>query len=142
MREFPFVCTACDADFPGAAELAEHLREQHEPQAREDLAELADRGGDVASVLEELRARLGRIDSSDIVAGVDVCVRLHKLRQAAAAAIAGGRRPVLVAVVSELEALASGAAAERDYRAAIAKVALESAQTVRQVLEVIAEPAQ
>lgn len=139
MREFPLVCTACDSSFPGPAELAEHLRERHEPIASEDLTEFVRRGMAASAVLEGAVQSLNGIPIRELAETDGSGARLERLRAAAAMAIAEQRRDRLLEIHAELEALGSACAEEGERQARIAMVALESARAAGQVLEILPE---
>lgn len=141
MKEFPWLCSVCDADFPGPAELAEHGAWAHEPVSGEDVLEHARRGGDRDAELAWAWSKLGKISYSGDDVGGEMSLRLVRLRQKAAEAIASDRRPALLEVHAELQALTVAAAEERDRQAAIAKVSLESYELVGRVLELLPEAA-
>lgn len=140
VREFPFVCTACDFSAPSATELAEHLRATHEPIPVEDVTEFVRRGMAASRVLENAAAALDGIPILELAETEGTGARLERLRTAAAAAIADERRPRLVELRAELEGVHVAAAEERDRQARIAKVALESAASIASVLELLQEP--
>lgn len=139
MREFPFVCTVCDFSAPAAAELAEHLEKTHAPNAAEEFIELVRRGGKASAELEEAVSTLVFLPLDDVTPASALDVRLHRLRIAAAAAIAEQRRPRLRELEAELLALQVGTATERDRLRTVARVALESLEVVRRVLEILPE---
>lgn len=139
MREFPCVCTSCDFTAPGPGELGAHIAERHEPQAREDLVEMLDRGASPELDLLEAEIRIGAVPIPECSELSGAGARLDRLRTAAAEAIASRRRPRLVELNAELHALHALAAEERDRQARIAALALSSAETIASVLEVLSE---
>jgi len=139
VKEFPYHCILCDADFPSPTELGAHTEAVHAPHALEDLVALEERTGDVGAAFEQAERTLGGIPILELAEVEGFGARLERLRTAAAAAIAEGRRPRLVELRAELEAIHVAAAEERDRQARIAKLALESASVVAGVLEILPE---
>jgi hypothetical protein len=133
------MCTGCEYSAPSANELAEHLRQAHDPIPVEDVTEFVRRGMAASRELENATAALNGIPIRELAESEGSGALLERLRTAAAAAIADQRRPRLVEIRAELEALAVAAAEERDRQARIAKVALESAAAVANVLEILPE---
>jgi hypothetical protein len=140
VKEFPFLCTACEFSAPSAAELSEHIHTVHLPHAVEDVTEFVRRGMAASRVLENAAAALDEIPILELAETEGLGARLERLRTAAALAIAEQRGPRLVELRAELEGVHVVAAEERDRQARIAKVALESAASIASVLELLAEP--
>lgn len=139
MREFPFVCTCCEFSAPSANELAAHLQDTHEPIAVEDLTEFVRRGMAASAALEEAVVKLGEHPIDELREEAGRGARLEQLRTAAAESIAAQRRPRLVEVHAELQALQVSAAETRDRMARISWCACESLAAVERVLEILPE---
>lgn len=135
MKEFSFLCTVCDASFPGPAELHAHLAERHQPSQREDLVELAKRGGDVEAEPLETQIWIGAIPVPECVVRTGLPDRLTLLQLAAARAIRNRDMAWLRKLRVELEDLQVAAAKERDRQARIAAITFDSLGMIERVLE-------
>ncbi len=139
MREFPFACAVCEYSAPSANELAAHLQDTHEPDVVEDLTEFVRRGMAASAALEQAVVKLGEHPIDELREEAGLGARLEQLRTAAAESIAAQRRPRLVEVHAELQAIQVSAAENRDRLERIARLSLESLAAVERVLEILPE---
>lgn len=135
MKEFPFVCTACDSSFPGPAELSVHLVTAHEPKVIEPVLELFRRPGDVAAERELVRRNLEDLVGHELAPEDERHRQLVALRAAAAAAIAGSLDQKLPDIRKELAVLEETCLLGAMHLTRIGRIASESAEAIARVLE-------
>lgn len=137
MTDAQFLCSLCTLELPSAAELAEHLRLDHEPTRTEDDIELVARAGAAAPELERARLRLAADLPPGVSTAMERAMRLELCRARAAAAIADRSPGTLRELKAELEAIHVAAAQERDRQTEIAATALHSAELLAAVLGIL-----
>lgn len=139
MNESAYLCSHCLREWPGPAELAEHIAAAHAPPTAEPFLELARRIGmagpdsQAQELLEPVAVEeeLGRRRELDGF--------LEQLRREAAEAIRDLNRGRLSELKCELEAIARAADFARVFQARIGRVARESAELLERVLQTFPE---
>ena len=139
MKEFPHLCTACSAEYPGPAELADHLVKVHAPLAKEPDLELERRLGGYASELALVQGELQRDGSAFPEYRRIEDTLLVELRADAASAVASKDRERMLELVVELGAIAKmGERLVVELRRRV-RLALQTSTLLEHVLDLLEE---
>lgn len=134
-----YFCATCAAEYPGPAELAEHMRAVHEPEASESELERARRLRVSAHLADNIPDEAGIVSDEPVTEDRHIDGMLLALRRRAAVHVAQRDAAKLLEDVSGLEGIVRLAGVLAGQALRLEAAARKDAGTLRRVVEILEE---